>query len=106
MKVVGARHNATAAQVSLAWLLAQGKDIIPIPGTMQLKVKASCVTSRRTFWLTAKQYAQENLAAIDLQLSSADLQEVREIAEHADVAHGERYPLELASLLFGDTPSL
>ena len=39
LKEIGLRHNATAGQVTLAWLLAQGNDIIPIPGTK--KVKAS-----------------------------------------------------------------
>jgi len=38
LKEIGSRHNATAAQVALAWLLGQGEDIIPIPGTKKLKV--------------------------------------------------------------------
>jgi aryl-alcohol dehydrogenase-like predicted oxidoreductase len=35
---LGEKHHATAGQVTLAWLLAQGDDIIPIPGTKKIKV--------------------------------------------------------------------
>lgn len=38
LKQVGEKHDATAGQVALAWLLAQGEDIIPIPGTTKIKV--------------------------------------------------------------------
>ena len=38
VRAIGARYNATAGQVALAWLLAQGDDVIPIPGTRQTKV--------------------------------------------------------------------
>jgi aryl-alcohol dehydrogenase-like predicted oxidoreductase len=36
---VGKKHNASAGQVTLAWLLAQGPDVIPIPGTRNVKVR-------------------------------------------------------------------
>ena len=36
---IGKTHDATAGQVALAWLLAQGDDIIPIPGTKKTKVR-------------------------------------------------------------------
>lgn len=39
LKAIGEKHGATAGQVSLAWLLAQGDDIIPIPGTTKVKVR-------------------------------------------------------------------
>jgi aryl-alcohol dehydrogenase-like predicted oxidoreductase len=35
---IGKRHGATASQVTLAWILAQGDDFIPIPGTKSVKV--------------------------------------------------------------------
>lgn len=38
---IGSRHNATAGQASLAWILGQGENIIPIPGTKKLKVSIS-----------------------------------------------------------------
>lgn len=52
---VAARHDATNAQIALAWLLAQSQVIVPIPGTKRLR------------------YLEENAAAADLDLSEADL---------------------------------
>jgi aryl-alcohol dehydrogenase-like predicted oxidoreductase len=40
LKRVGEQYNATAGQVGLAWLLAQGEDVIPIPGTKNIKVSS------------------------------------------------------------------
>ncbi|NLR64642.1 aldo/keto reductase [Chitinophaga varians] len=61
----------TSAQLSLAWLLAQGEDIIPIPGTKRRK------------------YLQENAAAADVQLSDADLEKINAILK--DGIAGSRY---------------
>ncbi|NML36463.1 aldo/keto reductase [Chitinophaga sp. G-6-1-13] len=61
----------TSAQLSLAWLLAQGEDIIPIPGTKRRK------------------YLQENAAAADVQLNSADLEKINAILK--DGIAGSRY---------------
>lgn len=58
LKKVGQRKNATPAQVSLAWLLAQKAFIVPIPGTRN------------------PVHLRENLASIDLQLNPADLKEI------------------------------
>jgi len=52
---IAAGHRATTAQVALAWLFAQGADIIPIPGTKQQK------------------YLEQNVAALDLALTPAEL---------------------------------
>ena len=52
---VAAAHDVTAGQVALAWLAAQGDDVVPIPGT-----------KRRT-------YLEENVAALDVTLTSDDL---------------------------------
>ena len=38
LQEIGKKHDATSGQVALAWLLAQGDDIIPIPGTTKVKV--------------------------------------------------------------------
>ena len=65
-------RNITAAQLSLAWLLAQGEDILPIPGTKRRK------------------YLQENAAAADIQLSAADVAALDDILRTNAVA-GERY---------------
>ncbi|KAF4623434.1 hypothetical protein D9613_002342 [Agrocybe pediades] len=85
---VGKRHDATAGQVALAWLLAQGEDIIPIPGTKKIK------------------YLKENLGALSIKLSVEEVAEIRTIAENADVNNGERYPLDSIHLLYADTPEL
>lgn len=61
----------TSAQLSLAWLLAQGEDIIPIPGTKRRK------------------YLQENAAAADVQLNAADLEKINAILK--DGIAGSRY---------------
>jgi aryl-alcohol dehydrogenase-like predicted oxidoreductase len=66
-----ARHKGcTPGQLALAWLLAQGDDIVPIPGT-----------KRRT-------YVEENVGALNVTLSGADL----ETLEDMGVAAGARYP--------------
>ena len=41
LKEIGKKNNATAGQIALAWLLAQGEDVIPIPGTTRLQVRAT-----------------------------------------------------------------
>jgi aryl-alcohol dehydrogenase-like predicted oxidoreductase len=67
---IAGEKGVTPAQLALAWVLAQGEDLVPIPGT-----------KRRT-------YLEQNAAAIDVELSPADLQRIE--AELPDVA-GERY---------------
>ena len=56
---LAAQKNCTPAQLALAWVLAQGKDIIPIPGTKKTK------------------YLRENAASVNIELSAADLQEIQ-----------------------------
>ena len=70
---LAAKHNATPAQIALAWLLAQKPWIVPIPGTTKL--------SR----------LDENNGALDLQLSAEDLEEIDSAAAKISV-HGDRYP--------------
>jgi aryl-alcohol dehydrogenase-like predicted oxidoreductase len=69
---IARRKQCTPAQLALAWLLAQGKDIVPIPGTKQ------------------RRYLEENIGALDVQLTSADLEEVEEVAPKG-AAVGDRY---------------
>ena len=68
---LAAARGITAAQVALAWLLAQGDDIIPIPGTKRRK------------------YLEENASAVDVTLTAGELEELREAFK--SVAGG-RYP--------------
>jgi aryl-alcohol dehydrogenase-like predicted oxidoreductase len=70
---MAAAHGCTKAQLALAWVLAQGDDIVPIPGT------------------TKRTHLGENLAAVDVQLSAADLARLG-AAFPKNVAAGERYP--------------
>ena len=56
--------NSTPAQIALAWVLAQGNDMIPIPGTKQRK------------------YLEENAAAVDITLTEDDLEEIENIVSH------------------------
>ena len=70
---IGARKQASPAQVALAWLLAQKPWIVPIPGTRKLE------------------RLDENLGAAVLQLTVADLGEI-ESAASAITVHGARYP--------------
>ena len=67
------RKAVTASQLALAWVLAQGPDIVPIPGTKRVK------------------YLQENAAASAVTLTPEELREIDEIAP-AHAAAGHRYP--------------
>ena len=73
LQEVGKAHDSTSAQVSLAWVLAQGSDIIPIPGTKS--------TTRM----------DENAATALLKLSDKEVQGIRELAERTEIP-GLRYP--------------
>ena len=70
---IAREKNCTPGQLALAWLLAQGKDIIPIPGTKRRK------------------YLEENAGALNVKLSPADLRLIDEVAPRGAVA-GLRYP--------------
>lgn len=67
------RKGCTASQLALAWVLAQGDDIVPIPGTKRRK------------------YLDENVGAVDIVLSRDDLAEI-DRAMPADAIAGARYP--------------
>jgi aryl-alcohol dehydrogenase-like predicted oxidoreductase len=70
---LAARKKVTASQLALGWVLAQGKDIAPIPGTRHVK------------------YLEENIASADIRLSPEELREIDTIAPKG-VAAGTRYP--------------
>ncbi|GLR68550.1 aldehyde oxidase [Acidocella aquatica] len=76
LKSIAARHNATPAQVALAWLLAQKPWIAPIPGTTKLH------------------RLEENLGAANLLLTPADLAEIETASAKIQI-EGERYPAHL-----------
>jgi len=73
VEAIAAEKGVTAGQVALAWLLHQGDDIVPIPGTKRVK------------------YLEENVAAVDVRLTEEDLRRLDEAAPRGATA-GERYP--------------
>jgi aryl-alcohol dehydrogenase-like predicted oxidoreductase len=70
---IAAAKKVTPAQVAIAWLLAQGEDVVPIPGT-----------KRRT-------YLEQNCAALDITLSAAEIAELSQ-AFPLNITAGTRYP--------------
>src|SRR5262249_46391887 len=70
---LAAEKGCTPGQLALAWVLAQGDDVVPIPGTKRVK------------------YLEENAAAVDVVLTAADLATI-DAAFPKDVAAGARYP--------------
>ena len=77
-------HGCTPAQMALAWILAQGEDIIPIPGTKKLK------------------YLEENAAAVEVQLTAEEIDQLNQLG----AAAGTRYPDATMKWLTGTTPAL
>jgi aryl-alcohol dehydrogenase-like predicted oxidoreductase len=75
---LAADKAVTPAQLALAWVLSQGEDIVPIPGT-----------KRRT-------RLEENVGAVDIELSDDEL---REIADALPEASGERYPEQMMAII-------
>jgi aryl-alcohol dehydrogenase-like predicted oxidoreductase len=69
---IARRKGCTASQLALAWVHAQGSDIIPIPGTKRRK------------------YLEENVAALDIRLSKQELQQIEEVFP-AEAVAGGRY---------------
>jgi aryl-alcohol dehydrogenase-like predicted oxidoreductase len=79
LTAIANQKNATPAQIALAWLLAQKPWIAPIPGTTKLH------------------RLEENLGAVNIELTSKDLQQINEAASKIPI-EGERYPEALEKL--------
>jgi aryl-alcohol dehydrogenase-like predicted oxidoreductase len=75
---LAAQKGCAPCQLAIAWVLAQGKDIVPIPGTKRRK------------------YLEQNLGALDVHLSAEDLKQIEAIAPKG-VAAGTRYPEQMMS---------
>ncbi|AFZ15046.1 Pyridoxine 4-dehydrogenase [Crinalium epipsammum PCC 9333] len=73
VNAIASFKGVTPSQLALAWLLAQGEDIVPIPGT-----------KRRT-------YLEENIGAIEISLTQEELSRIEQVAPKG-VAAGDRYP--------------
>ena len=73
IEAIAAAKKCTPAQVALAWVLAQGQDIVPIPGTKRRK------------------YLEQNCAALEVKLSAEDIENLKK-AFPLGVTAGTRYP--------------
>ena len=73
MKEIASEKGVTPGQLAIAWLLHQGEDIVPIPGTKRRK------------------YLEENVAAAEVSLSDEELSRIDEAAPMG-AASGDRYP--------------
>lgn len=72
LEAVAARNNASASQIALAWLLARGEDVIPVPGTSHVR------------------NLEQNVAAVELELPPSDLEQLSRVFAFGAGA-GERY---------------
>ena len=73
VNAIAQEKGVSASQLAIAWLLVKGDDIVPIPGTKR------------------RQYLEENAAAVDIQLTSAEIEQIEAVAPQG-IAVGERYP--------------
>lgn len=81
------KKGCTTAQLTLAWLLKQGEDVIPIPGTKRVR------------------FLEENMGALDVVLTAEEDGEIRGMVEAAETS-GDRYPGGMMGVCFMDTPPL
>lgn len=84
---IAKKKGVTTSQLTLAWLMAQGDDIFPIPGTTKID------------------RLKENIGAMHVKLSAQEEKEIRQACENAEIS-GARYPPAMAKALFADTPPL
>jgi aryl-alcohol dehydrogenase-like predicted oxidoreductase len=77
---IAGEKGVKPAQVALAWVLAQGEDIVPIPGTKR------------------RHYLEENVAAVDLKLTAQEFARLNEIFPQG-AASGDRYPEAMMAIL-------
>jgi aryl-alcohol dehydrogenase-like predicted oxidoreductase len=80
VKRIAVRKGCTPAQLALAWVLAQGRDFLPIPGTKRVK------------------YLEDNMGALKVNLSETELSEIDAQFQEVPV-HGERYTPDMMRLV-------
>ena len=80
IKALAEKKGATPAQLALAWVLAQGENFVPIPGTKRVK------------------YLEDNMGALSVVLSDDDLAEIDQACEEFQVA-GERYTKDMMAMV-------
>lgn len=77
---IAKEKGCTPSQLALAWVLAQGEDVVPIPGTKHRK------------------YLEENVGALEVILTPDDLRRIDEVFPHG-AASGQRYPAEMMKVV-------
>ena len=80
MKELAGKKGSTPAQLALAWVLAQGDDLVPIPGTKRVR------------------YLEENMGALNVKLTESDLKEINARLAQIEV-FGERYAPDMMALV-------
>src|SRR5712664_4219879 len=80
VKELASKKGSTPAQLALAWVLAQGNDLIPIPGTKRVR------------------YLEENMGALNVKLTGSDLKEIKARFAQIEV-FGERYAPDMMALV-------
>jgi aryl-alcohol dehydrogenase-like predicted oxidoreductase len=80
IKEIASRKGITAGQMALCWVMAQGNDIVPIPGTKRRK------------------YLEENITAASVVISDSELTEISRALPQGAAA-GERYPETMMKLI-------
>jgi aryl-alcohol dehydrogenase-like predicted oxidoreductase len=78
VREIATRHATTPARVALAWVLAQGPDLVPIPGTKRVR------------------YLEDNVGALEVKLDGDDLRQLGGLAERVS---GERYTPPMAAMV-------
>lgn len=84
---IAKKKGVTVGQLTLAWLMAQGDDIFPIPGTTKIE------------------RLEENVGSLKVELSSEEGKEIRQACAAAEVS-GSRYPEAFMQSCYADTPPL
>jgi len=80
VKELASKKGSTSAQLALAWVLAQGNDMVPIPGTKRVR------------------YLEENMGALNVKLTQSDLKEINARLAQIEV-FGERYAPDMMALV-------
>lgn len=84
---IATAKGVTPGQLTLAWLMAQGDDIFPIPGT------------------TNPKRLEENVGSLKVQLTEKEKKDIRKACDEAEVV-GTRYPESFMQTCYADTPPL
>ena len=83
VEAIAKTKGCSSAQLAIAWALAQGRDIVPIPGTKRIK------------------YLEQNLAALEITLSPAEVAALDAVTPAGTAAAGDRYQTAMLGYLNG-----